>query len=49
VAPQESGGRVAPSHDDTIKAKGDITDITETYSEFTIDAKADAKLFELPK
>ncbi len=27
----------------------DITDITETYSEFTIDAKVDAKLFELPK
>jgi outer membrane lipoprotein-sorting protein len=29
--------------------KSDITDITETYSEFTIDAKVDAKLFELPK
>jgi outer membrane lipoprotein-sorting protein len=27
----------------------DITDITETYSEFSIDAKVDAKLFELPK
>ena len=27
----------------------DITDITETYSEFTIDGKVDAKSFELPK
>ncbi len=27
----------------------DITDITETYSEFTIDAKVDGKSFELPK
>ena len=25
-----------------------INDITETYSEFTIDAKVDAKLFKLP-
>src|SRR5262249_5401325 len=29
--------------------KSDWTDITETYGEFTIDAKVDAKLFELPK
>jgi outer membrane lipoprotein-sorting protein len=27
----------------------DITDITETYHDFAIDAKVDAKLFELPK
>ncbi len=27
----------------------DITDVTETYSEFTLDGKVDAKLFELPK
>jgi outer membrane lipoprotein-sorting protein len=26
-----------------------ITDVTETYSEFTIDGKVDAKSFELPK
>ncbi len=27
----------------------DITDIMESYSEFAIDAKVDAKSFELPK
>jgi hypothetical protein len=27
----------------------DITDITETYREFTIDGKVDAKTFTLPK
>jgi len=27
----------------------DITDITETYREFTVDAKMDAKAFTLPQ
>jgi outer membrane lipoprotein-sorting protein len=29
--------------------ESDFSAITETYSEFTVDAKVDAKLFELPK
>jgi outer membrane lipoprotein-sorting protein len=26
-----------------------VSELTETYSEFTLDAKVDAKIFQLPK
>ena len=29
--------------------RSDVRDVTETYGEFTVDAKVDAKSFEAPK